>query len=676
MALYNSVKHITSTILIILINIFLVEATFTNVTSTKKKSSSLCVENEKKALLSFKHDLVDPLNMLASWVANGDDCCKWTGIVCDNTTGHVEQLLLANHLYDQNGALSGKVNPSLLNLSYLTHLDPSYNNFGGTQIPSFFGSLTSLKYLNLTQAGFEGKIPHQLGNLSSLSYLILQSNYEDVYNPGDLYVDNLHWLSSLSLVEYLEMKANFSAATDWLLSINKLPSLLELHLSLCELRNIHPISHVNFSSLEVLDISENDFQSSLIPNWIFNLTGLVHLDLGRSYCQGSLPNCSKSLPSLKYVDLSQSNLNSLPDWFFNLKNMVHLTLSDNAFDASIMCHFHNMTFLKDLDLSGNYFSSTTPSCVYSYHSLEYLSLRFNDLHGDISSAIENLTSLANLDLSHNALEGKIPVSMGNLCNLQIIWLNNNKLKGEISEVLESSFGCDPKRLTVLNLDENFFSGELREDIIEKFQNLRVLCLKGNMLSGPIPASIGKLSALGYLSIGGNQFNGSLPESIGSLSSLNTLHIFDNLLEGNVSEIHFVNLTKLIEFYASGNSLMLSVKPDWIPPFRISTLDLRYWSLGPQFPRWLKSQNNFRHMDLSQTGISDPIPAWFWNLSTSFSYLNLSHNQINGRVPDMHFNSIIPSMIYLSSNKFEGPLPQISSFVAELDLSRNNLSGDW
>ncbi|KAF4380263.1 hypothetical protein F8388_024556 [Cannabis sativa] len=81
------------------------------------------------------------------------------------------------------------------------------------------------------------------------------------------------------------------------------------------------------------------------------------------------------------------------------------------------------------------------------------------------------------------------------------------------------------------------------------------------------------------------------------------------------------------------------------------------------------------MDLSQTRISDVIPNWFWKLSTNFQYLNLSHNQISGGVPDMQFNSSYFCMIYLSSNKLQGPLPRISSSVTELDLSNNLFSGD-
>ncbi|XP_050246646.1 receptor-like protein 50 isoform X2 [Quercus robur] len=52
-----------------------------------------CIQSEQQALLRFKQDLTDPLNRLASWAGDGD-CCQWVGVVCNNVTGHVQELHL------------------------------------------------------------------------------------------------------------------------------------------------------------------------------------------------------------------------------------------------------------------------------------------------------------------------------------------------------------------------------------------------------------------------------------------------------------------------------------------------------------------------------------------------------------------------------------------------------
>ncbi|PQM41550.1 LRR receptor-like serine/threonine-protein kinase GSO1 [Prunus yedoensis var. nudiflora] len=52
-----------------------------------------CKESERQALLLFQKDLEDPSNRLSSCVGEGV-CCNWTGVVCDDLTGHVRELHL------------------------------------------------------------------------------------------------------------------------------------------------------------------------------------------------------------------------------------------------------------------------------------------------------------------------------------------------------------------------------------------------------------------------------------------------------------------------------------------------------------------------------------------------------------------------------------------------------
>ena len=52
-----------------------------------------CIQSERQALLKIKQDLIDPSNRLASWAVDGN-CCQWVGVVCNNITGHVQELHL------------------------------------------------------------------------------------------------------------------------------------------------------------------------------------------------------------------------------------------------------------------------------------------------------------------------------------------------------------------------------------------------------------------------------------------------------------------------------------------------------------------------------------------------------------------------------------------------------
>ncbi|WVZ82686.1 hypothetical protein U9M48_029923 [Paspalum notatum var. saurae] len=137
--------------------------------ATKTIVARQCITEERNALLDLKTNLKDAQGLLSSW--RGLNCCSWLGVTCNNKTGHIIKLDLKNYNFSKKYALTGDINPSLVHLTRLTHLDLSFNDFGGASIPEFIGSLKSLRHLDLSSAGFGGKIPPQLGNFSELKYL-------------------------------------------------------------------------------------------------------------------------------------------------------------------------------------------------------------------------------------------------------------------------------------------------------------------------------------------------------------------------------------------------------------------------------------------------------------------------------------------------------------------------
>ena len=79
------------------------------------------------------------------------------------------------------------------------------------------------------------------------------------------------------------------------------------------------------------------------------------------------------------------------------------------------------------------------------------------------------------------------------------------------------------------------------------------------------------------------------------------------------------------------------------------------------------------LDLSNTGISDVIPSWFWEATPKLMFLNFSLNQIFGEIPYKRNNfGDNFDMVDLSSNQFTGPLPSdtFSRVLSFLDLSNN------
>ncbi|KAF6152766.1 hypothetical protein GIB67_004595 [Kingdonia uniflora] len=432
-------------------------------------------------------------------------------------------------------------------------------------------------------------------------------------------------------------------------------------------------SLMELKHLKSLDLSWNDFNGVSIPDFLGSFKSLQYLSLSNAGFGGKLPHQLGNLSNLYYLSLSGlykvEGFDKL-QWLSHLSNLEHLDLSGNSFYGPIPRALQNLTALRVLKLASNQFNSTLPDWLNSFKHLEHLDLRYNAFHGTISAAIDNLTSVTSLNLHGNNLEGEIPNFSGNLCRLVDLELSYNNFNGDITEFLTSLSLCIPSSLESLSLGWNkLLSGSLPHQL-GNLINLDQLDLSVNSFSGPIPMSLGGLRSLRKLFLNDNNFSGSLPESLGNLSKLEILILYNNSLEGVIHETHFANLTRLEHLYASTNSLALNVSSTWIPNFQLTELDLSSWKLGPHFPAWLRTQNSLFILDLSSAGISDNIPTWFWNFSSSLSSLNLSNNQIKGELPNM-----LPNQTYLGSNNFQGLLPRLTSDVIQLDLSNNSISGN-
>ncbi|XP_047949629.1 receptor-like protein EIX1 [Salvia hispanica] len=430
-------------------------------------------------------------------------------------------------------------------------------------------------------------------------------------------------------------------------------SLLELH-------------HLNS-----LALSSIYFGGIPMQEFIGSMKHLQHLSLSGCNFSGSIPSQLGNLTNLSTLDLSGNYFGGIPfpEFIGSMKQLQHLSLRGCNFSGSIPPQLGNLTNLRTLDLSGNYFGGIPfPEFIGSTKQLQHLSLSCCNFSGSIPPQLGNLTHLCTLDLSHNSLSSISPFMFG------------------------SVFGS----LETLHLSDNQFTGLMPS--LRVFPSLIELDLSKNNFTGSVPLSIGQLSKLQLLDLSHNSLEGLVPPSIGQLSELQFLDLSYNSLKGLISESHFIKLNKLYRLDLSFNPLlMLDNAPDWSPPFQLNYINLARCNVG-QFPKWIQTQMNLFHLDLSGANITDEAPIWLWNMSSSLHYLYLYENQISGTVPNIssmsiwcmdlsynQFSGHIPSfpayayVVLLSGNMFSGSISSICKTLQEnlnyLDLSNNQLEGE-
>lgn len=312
-----------------------------------------CFHKEKQALLHFKASLEDPYDQLSTWRVEDDDCCKWSGVTCDNQTTRVTEIDLSSNPFTGLGGLRGEVSPSLvINLAYLKYLDLSFNSLHGT-ILDFIGSMTQLRYLDLNGNSFNGTIPRSIGTLTQLRYLSLSDNSFNGTIPRSI--------GSMTQLRYLDLSGNSFHGTippEFGNLTNLQILLLGRELPRCRVENLDWLS--NLSHLQELRME--DISLAKANHWvdiILSLPKLSHLTLWRCnlsevvYPRSSFANSSSS--SILFLGLGSNNLNSsMYHWFFPLTSnkLLVLDISNNMLDE-IPKHLGNLCSLISLYLYSN-----------------------------------------------------------------------------------------------------------------------------------------------------------------------------------------------------------------------------------------------------------------------------------------------------------------------------------
>ncbi|XP_062078718.1 receptor-like protein 7 [Humulus lupulus] len=646
----------------------------------------LCHHYESFALLHFRNSFtffnytlsckkylgVSPNNTI-SWDMSRD-CCTWSGVTCNEVTGHVIRLDL------KCSGLQGILhsNNTLFSLAHLRSLILSYNEFYESKFSSQFGRFSNMIHLDLSYSDFTGQVPLELSYLSNLATLDLSGNY------------------------YLKLKT-----PSWKRIVANLTHLRELFLSGVNMSSTSPDSFMNFStSLTSLDLSRSQFRGKL-PKNVLSLPNLQQLDLSYNpNLNGSFLQYNWSSP-IKVLNLSRVGVViDLPHLCRKLKYLHTLSLNAYNYLKLSPSLFDNCTQITSLDLSNNNFGSYIPWPSILNLQLIDLDLSWNNLIGQLPEICSNSTknsslcvsskhqvvgslplNLKSLKLYQNELNGTIPSWIYYLPSLQYIDLSSNKFSGSLQEFQHNSLvflslsfnnlqGFFPRsifqqvNLSSLELFSINLSGVVQLDQFSKLKKLQTLYLSDNSLllvsnnnNDTFPNT---LSQLCLSSCGMREF----PYSLRSLENLEFLDLSNNEIEGSVPKWLLNMGMNSLYFLNISHNLLTQI--DRIPWRTLECIDIRSNQLQGQFPIPPPRVSSF---SISNNKLVGGISPLICNLSR-LELLDLSNNNLSGRIPPCLGNLRLV-VLDLHMNKFQGTIPP--SFakgnpLSVLNLNENQLGG--
>ena len=228
-----------------------------------------------------------------------------------------------------------------------------------------------------------------------------------------------------------------------------------LSLPYCNIYGTIPNTINQLTNLTVLDLSDNNIYGT-IPSYIGELSYLNTLTLSTNQLTGSIPNTISLLYNLQTLYLYNNNLNN------NIENILNPIIQ---------------TQLKFIDISYNSLTGIIPDIIFYNSTIEKLNLGYNCFHGKLTTSICESKELIELDLHC--------LSCGNQCITHYIknsnFIINNPIHGTIPECI-----FQLSQLNSLVLSQNYFTGQISNELNITSLQLYTIDLSYNHLSGNIP----------------------------------------------------------------------------------------------------------------------------------------------------------------------------------------------
>jgi Leucine-rich repeat (LRR) protein len=617
-----------------------------------------CMGNQQYLLLELKNNLTfNPAKSkkLVNW-NQSVDCCSWEGVTCNE--GRVIGLDLTSE------SISGELTnlSSLFGLQDLQNLSLAYNDFNSSRIPSEFGRLANLSYLNLRLCNLIGSIPDSIVGLTQLVSFDMSYNHLNGSIPSSI--------SGLTQLVYLDMSLNSFSGTIPS-SMAGLTQLIHLDLSANYFSGPIPIFS-ECKNLTEVSLCVNSLSGEITSTQWEELLNLEILCLSFNSLNGNIPVSLFSLPSLQNLDLSHNQFSGQLKEFSKVSSHIlkQLYLDNNQLEGPIPMSIFEFQGLEELSLSSNKFNGSLDliSVIQKFKSLSQLCLSYNDLtveYNDFNLSLPSFPLFSKLELASCKLK-KIPDFLRNQSNLFFLDLSHNQIYGEIPNWIWKH-----DHLRFLNLSYNYFL-TLEGPVLNV--SLEALDLRSNQLQGQLP-----IISSSYLDFSRNNFHSVLPAIFGqSLASTSFLSLSGNKFYGSIPKT-LCNATKLEFLDLSNNSFSGTIPQCLIEIGTLEVLSLRQNNLNGTIPDAFQDICLLRTLALNKNQLEGVLPKSLAKCAL-FEVLDIGNNHIEDTFPFYLKNALLLKVLVLRSNNFYGPIAHLElnaswPLLQILDVASNNFTGN-
>ncbi|XP_012703177.2 receptor-like protein kinase 2 isoform X2 [Setaria italica] len=392
----------------------------------------------------------------------------------------------------------------------------------------------------------------------------------------------------------------------------------------------------------------------------------------------ALPNCGISnssifasicrLESLLALDLSRNSLTNLTTQFFSpscsmKEGLRLLNLSSNMLSHPLS-NFSAFPQLEVLDLSLNSFTSENLSAdLGSFLKLRSLNVSANKLNGEVPTSM--VGSLLELVLSGNRLSGSIPPDLFKYENLTLLDLSQNDLTGVVPDKF-----MNLSKLETLLLSGNKLIGEIPPSL-SNVRTLSRFAANQNNFNGSVPSNITKHVRI--LDLSYNNLNGTIPLDFLSHPGLQSVDLTTNMLEGSIPRNFSPSLYRL---RLGGNRLSGNISDSICDGMGLTYLELDNNQLTGNIPSELGNCKNLSLLSLASNKLQGQVPPAISSLD-KLVVLKLQNNSLNGPIPYAFSDLKSLSILNLSQNLLTGEIPSgifELQKLSILDLHDNSISG--